>query len=80
MGSLFHAETQEYPAVVIPILTQHYTMLQRNLLYTGITRDKQLVVLIGQQKAIAMAVRNRQGRRRWSRLRELLSADVRGMS
>jgi exodeoxyribonuclease V alpha subunit len=78
--TIHKSQGSEYPAVVIPILTQHYTMLQRNLLYTGITRGKQLVVLIGQQKAIAMAVRNRQGRRRWSRLRELLSADVRGMS
>ena len=48
----------EYPAVVLPILTQHYAMLQRNLLYTGITRGKRLVVLVGQKKAVAIAVRN----------------------
>jgi ATP-dependent exoDNAse (exonuclease V) alpha subunit len=43
----------EYPAVVIPVVTQHYTVLQRNLLYTGMTRGKRLVVLVGQKKAIA---------------------------
>ena len=47
-------------------------MLQRNLLYTGVTRGKRLVVLIGQKKAIAIAVRNVAGRRRWSKLRDWL--------
>jgi exodeoxyribonuclease V alpha subunit len=51
---------------------QHYPMLQRNLLYTGVTRGKQLVVLVGQTKAVAIAVRNVSGRRRWSKLREWL--------
>ena len=55
--------------MVIPVLTQHYAMLQRNLLYTGVTRGKRLVVLVG-QKAIAIAVRNVSGRRRWSKLDE----------
>jgi exodeoxyribonuclease V alpha subunit len=59
--------------VVVPVLTQHYTMLQRNLVYTGITRGKRLVVIVGQKKAIAMAVRNARGRRRWSKLRERLA-------
>jgi hypothetical protein len=54
------------------VLTQHYPMLQRNLLYTGITRGKQLVVLVGQKKAVAIAVRNVSGRRRWSKLAEWL--------
>ena len=62
----------EYPAVVIPVLTQHYAMLQRNLLYTGITRGKRLVVLVGQKKAAAIAVKNISGRRRWSKLDEWL--------
>jgi exodeoxyribonuclease V alpha subunit len=48
-------------------------MLQRNLLYTGVTRGKRLVVLVGQKKAIAMAVRNVSGRRRWSKLAEWLA-------
>ena len=56
----------------IPVLTQHYAMLQRNLLYTGVTRGKRLVVLVGQKKAIAIAVRNVSGRRRWSKLDEWL--------
>jgi hypothetical protein len=54
--------------VVIPVMTQHYTMLQRNLLYTGVTRGKRLVVLVGQKKAVAIAVRSVSGRRRWSKL------------
>lgn len=66
------SQGSEYQAVVIPILTQHYTMLQRNLIHTGITRGKRLVVLVGQKKAVAMAVRNRRGLRRWSKLRGLL--------
>jgi exodeoxyribonuclease V alpha subunit len=53
-------------------MIQHYAMLQRNLLYTGITRGKRLVVLVGQKKAIAIAVRNVSGRRRWSKLDEWL--------
>jgi exodeoxyribonuclease V alpha subunit len=56
-------------------MTQHYTMLQRNLLYTGVTRGKKLVVLVGQKKAVAIAVRNTSGRRRWSKLNEWLSHD-----
>ena len=66
--------------MVIPIMTQHYAMLQRNLLYTGITRGKRLVVLVGQKKAVAIAVRNVSGRRRWSRLGELLQSMVPGAS
>src|SRR5271169_4195634 len=69
-------EGSEYPAVVIPVMTQHYAMLQRNLLYTGVTRGKRLVVLVGQKKAVAIAVRNVSGRRRWSKVRGWLSADA----
>ena len=74
LGQLDHllALDEEYPAVVIPVLTQHYTMLQRNLLYTGVTRGKRLVVLVGQKKAVAIAVKNVSGRRRWSKLDEWL--------
>jgi exodeoxyribonuclease V alpha subunit len=71
-ATIHKSQGSEYPAVVIPILTQHYTMLQRNLLYTGITRGKRLVVLVGQKKAVAIAVRNVSGRRRWSKLDEWL--------
>ena len=55
-------------------MTQHYAMLQRNLLYTGVTRGKRLVVLVGQKKAVAIAVHNVSGRRRWSKLKEWLGA------
>ena len=68
------SQGSEYPAVVLPVLTQHYAMLQRNLLYTGVTRGKRLVVLGGQKRAVAIAVRNVSGRRRWSRLAEWLGA------
>ena len=71
--TIHKAQGSEYPAVVIPVMTQHYTMLARNLLYTGVTRGKKLVVLVGQWKAIAMAVRNGGQRRRWSKLREWLA-------
>jgi exodeoxyribonuclease V alpha subunit len=71
--TIHKSQGSEYPAVVIPVLTQHYTMLQRNLLYTGVTRGKRLVVLVGQPKAIALAVRGIAGRRRWSKLREWLA-------
>jgi len=56
--SVHRSQGSEYTAVVIPVLTQHYLMLQRNLLYTAITRAKKLVVLVGSRKAIAIAVRN----------------------
>src|SRR5260221_8235618 len=74
--TIHKSQGSEYPAVIIPVMTQHYTMLQRNLLYTGVTRGKRLVVLVGQKKAIAIAVRSVSGRRRWSKLREWLSANV----
>ena len=72
-ATIHKAQGSEYPAVVIPIMMQHYAMLQRNLLYTGITRGKRLVVLVGSRKAVAIAVRNVSGRRRWSKLREWLA-------
>jgi len=71
--TIHKAQGSEYPVVVIPLMTQHYAMLARNLLYTGVTRGKRLVVLVGQRKALAMAVRNAGGRRRWSKLREWLA-------
>ena len=71
-ATIHKSQGSEYPAVVIPVLTQHYPMLQRNLLYTGVTRGKRLVVLVGQKKAVAIAVRNVSGRRRWSKLAEWL--------
>ncbi|SDB74121.1 UvrD-like helicase C-terminal domain-containing protein [Belnapia rosea] len=71
--TIHKAQGSEYPAVVIPLTTQHYAMLARNLLYTGVTRGKRLVVLVGQRQALAIAVRNQGARRRWSKLREWLA-------
>ena len=71
--TIHKSQGSEYPAVVIPLTTQHYAMLARNLLYTGVTRGKRLVVLVGQRRALAIAVRNGSGRRRWSKLREWLA-------
>jgi len=73
-ATVHKSQGSEYPAVVIPVLIQNYVMLQRNLLYTALTRGKRLVVLVGQKKAVAMAVRNAAGRKRWSKLRERLQA------
>ncbi|MFN7741335.1 MAG: AAA family ATPase [Cyanobacteriota bacterium] len=70
--TIHKSQGSEYPAVVIPLLTQHYAMLQRNLVYTGLTRGKRLVVLVGQKKALAMAVKNHLGRRRHTKLAEWL--------
>ena len=71
-ATIHKSQGSEYPAVVIPVMTQHYAMLQRNLIYTGVTRGKRLVVLVGQKKAVAIAVRNVSGRRRWSKLSDWL--------
>jgi exodeoxyribonuclease V alpha subunit len=57
-ATVHKSQGSEYPVVVIPLATQHYPMLARNLLYTGVTRGKQLVVVIGQPRAVAIAVRN----------------------
>ena len=70
--TIHKSQGSEYPAVVIPLMTQHYAMLQRNLLYTGVSRGKRLVVLVSQKKAVAIAVKNVSGRRRWSKLEEWL--------
>jgi exodeoxyribonuclease V alpha subunit len=74
--TIHKSQGSEYPAVIIPLLTQHYPMLQRNLLYTAITRGKRLVVLVGQKKAIAIAVRNTSRRHRWSKLRDWLEVGM----
>jgi exodeoxyribonuclease V alpha subunit len=70
--SVHKAQGSEYPVVVMPILMQHYILLQRNLLYTGITRGKKLVVLLGTKKAIGTAVRNDRPQMRYTLLKERL--------
>ncbi|MSP12794.1 MAG: ATP-dependent RecD-like DNA helicase [Chloroflexi bacterium] len=71
--SVHKSQGSEYRAVVIPLLTQHYMLLQRNLLYTAITRARELVVLVGSKKAIAIAVRNDKIAQRNSRLAQRLT-------
>ncbi|HOC58053.1 MAG TPA: ATP-dependent RecD-like DNA helicase [Verrucomicrobiota bacterium] len=72
--TIHKAQGSEFPAVVIPLAMQHYMLLQRNLVYTGVTRGRQLVVLVGQQKALAAAVRNNRTERRFSGLLPRLKA------
>ena len=66
--TIHKSQGSEFPAVVIPIAMQHYMLLQRNLIYTGITRAKRLLVVVGQKKALGLAVRNDQSRKRYSGL------------
>ncbi len=70
--SVHKSQGSEYPAVVIPVLTQHYLLLQRNLIYTAVTRGRGLVVLVGSKKALAIAVRNDRTQRRHTRLKQRL--------
>jgi exodeoxyribonuclease V alpha subunit len=70
--SVHKSQGSEYPVVVIPILTQHYMLLQRNLLYTGITRGKKMVVLVGTKKAIAIAIKNNKPQKRYTLLKDRL--------
>jgi exodeoxyribonuclease V alpha subunit len=70
--TIHKSQGSEYPAVVITLATQHYTMLARNLVYTAVTRGKRLVVLVGQRRALAIAVRSGAGRKRWTKLKEWL--------
>jgi exodeoxyribonuclease V alpha subunit len=72
--SIHKSQGSEFPAVVVPILTHHYMMLQRNLLYTALTRAKAMVVLVGSRQAIAMAVKNNRIVKRNSRLKTCLQA------
>ncbi|WP_164016860.1 ATP-dependent RecD-like DNA helicase [Pyxidicoccus trucidator] len=66
--SVHKSQGSEYPCVVLPLHTQHYMLLQRNLLYTGVTRGKKLVVLVGSKKALGLAVRNGDTQKRFTRL------------
>jgi exodeoxyribonuclease V alpha subunit len=77
--SVHKSQGSEYPAVVIPFLTQHYMMLQRNLLYTAITRGKKLVVIIGTKKALAIAIKNNKPQLRYTRLKERLQRTLSGI-
>jgi len=66
------SQGSEYPVIIMPILTQHYMLLQRNLLYTAVTRGKKLVILIGTKKALGIALRNNKPQERYTKLKERL--------
>jgi exodeoxyribonuclease V alpha subunit len=70
--SVHKSQGSEYPAVVIPVMPQHYMLLQRNLIYTAVTRGKHLVVLVGSKKALGMAIQNDKTERRYTRLQQRL--------
>jgi exodeoxyribonuclease V alpha subunit len=74
--SVHKSQGSEYPVVVLPVTTQHFLLLQRNLFYTAITRAKKMVVLVGTKKALAIAVQNNKIEKRYSRLDELLVVHV----
>ena len=74
--SVHKAQGSQYPVVVIPVHTQHYMLLQRNLIYTGITRGRKLVVMVGTRKALAIAVANNKTQKRFTRLAERLKGKV----
>ena len=70
------SQGSEYPAVVVPVLTEHWIMLQRNLLYTAMTRGKRLVVLVGQRRAVERAVQNDRRQARFTALAARLQAEI----
>jgi exodeoxyribonuclease V alpha subunit len=71
--SVHKSQGSEYPVVIIPIVTQHYILLQRNLIYTAVTRGKKLVVIVGSRKAMAIGVNNNKTRHRFTRLKYRLN-------
>ncbi len=70
--SVHKSQGSEYPAVVLPVVTQHYILLQRNLIYTAVTRGRKLVVMVGTRKALAMGVKNDKTQKRFTYLRHRL--------
>jgi len=73
--SVHKSQGSEYPAVIIPVLTQHYVLLQRNLIYTAVTRGKRLVIMVGTKRALAIGVRNDKTERRYTFLKQRLSSN-----
>lgn len=72
--TIHKSQGSEFPAIVVPLASQHYMMLQRNLLYTAITRGKRLVIIVGDRRSLESAVRNQESGRRWTGLRGRLAA------
>ncbi|KAK3268526.1 hypothetical protein CYMTET_22978, partial [Cymbomonas tetramitiformis] len=73
--TIHKSQGSEYPAVVLAMSMQAYTMLQRNLLYTGMTRGKELVVVVGEPRAVARAVKTQESIRRWTKLKDFLQEE-----
>ena len=73
--SIHKSQGGEYPVVVIPLLMQHFVLLQRNLVYTAVTRGRKLVVLVGDRKALGIAVHNNKIRRRYTWLAQRLAGE-----
>ncbi|MCF7900508.1 ATP-dependent RecD-like DNA helicase [Candidatus Babeliales bacterium] len=74
--SIHKSQGSEFDAVIIPLFTQHFTLLQRNLIYTAITRAKRFCIVIGQMRALAMAIKNNSGTKRTTFLHEFLTTDL----
>lgn len=74
--SIHKSQGSEFPVIILPLFTQHFALLQRNLVYTAITRAKKLCIMIGQSKALAMALRNNKSQERITFLQEFLTSDL----
>jgi exodeoxyribonuclease V alpha subunit len=72
--SIHKSQGSEYPVVILPLYTQHYVMLSRNLFYTGLTRSKKLALIVGSEKAIAIAVKQVKQQQRYTKLKERLES------
>ena len=70
--TIHKSQGSEYPVVLIPLMMQHFLMLRKNLLYTGITRGRKLVVIVGEKKALAIAVKDRRNQKRYTKLKDRL--------
>ena len=70
--SVHKSQGSEYPVVIMPVLTQHYVLLQRNLIYTGVTRGRKLVVIVGTRKALAIGIKNDKTQKRYTYLTQRL--------
>ena len=73
--TIHKSQGSEYPVVIVPLLMQHYVMLKRNLIYTAVTRGKKLVIILGESKALALALKEKMSTKRYSKLREILRAN-----